>query len=266
MQYLKYLAQLKNVKPKDVKKAVKTGVKTVKTGVDKGKSLYKTYKDKKKAAESAAKAKETRKLKRDAQNIEYKVTIAEGNKKLKELSKNISPERFKTIKDTLKKSGSSIGNVLSGTADRGAKLLGLRPYEKAFLFGGRGTQVGRAAASAGIGTAVFQDFPQFKMDFNTMSKKDLINKYGTQAIRNVDAGIDAIVGKQGGGKVGLKKIPAGPKGEGLRALKRENPSLVREQFKYAKTGGNIAKKKKKKKVKYVGVGKALRGYGSVRRG
>jgi hypothetical protein len=50
-------------------------------------------------------------------------------------------------------------------------------------------------------------------------------------------------------------------------LKKENPSLVREQFKYAKKGGKIlAKKKKKKKVKYVGVGKALRGYGSVRRG
>jgi len=266
---LQYLTKLKNVKPKDVKKAVKTGVKTVKTGVDKGKSLYKTYKDKKKAAKSAAKAKETRDLKRDAKLTEYKVTIAEGNKKLKELSKNISPERFKKITDTLKKSGSSIGNILSGTADRGAKLLGLRPYEKAFLFGGRGTQLGRLTASAGIGTSVFQDFPQFRRDFNTMSKKDLIDKYGTQAIRNVDAGIDAIVGKQGGGNVkeGLKKIPAGKAGAGLRALKRENPSLVREQFKYAKKGGKIlAKKKKKKKVKYVGVGKALRGYGSVRRG
>ena len=85
-------------------------------------------------------------------------------------------------------------------------------------------------------------------------------------IKNIDLGIDALVGRQGGGEVGLKKIPAGPKGAGLRALKRENPSLGREQFKYAKKGGKIfAKKKKKKKVKYVGVGKALRGYGKVRR-
>ena len=77
-----------------------------------------------------------------------------------------------------------------------------------------------------------------------------------------------LIDKNKGGDIneGLKKIPAGPKGEGLRALKKENPSLVREQFKYAKKGGKIlAKKKKKKKVKYVGVGKALRGYGKVRR-
>jgi hypothetical protein len=77
---------------------------------------------------------------------------------------------------------------------------------------------------------------------------------------------DLFTFREEGGKVGLKKIPAGKAGAGLRALKRKNPSLVREQFKYAKTGGNIAKKKKKKKVKYVGVGKALRGYGKVRRG
>jgi len=72
--------------------------------------------------------------------------------------------------------------------------------------------------------------------------------------------------KDGGGiGTDLKKIPAGSKGEGLRALKKANPSLVKEKFKYAKTGGKILAKKKKK-VKYVGVGKALRGYGSVRRG
>ena len=249
-------------------KYIPTALRYGKTGVDKGKSLYQQYKKKKKTAEKTKKAKETRDLTREDKIVKLKVSIAEGNKRLNELGKNISPERMKQIKDTLKKAGMSIGKVLSGTADRAAKLLGLRAYEKAFLFGGRGTQLGRATASAGIGTSVFQDFPQFRRDFNTMSKKDLIDKYGTQAIRNVDAGIDAIVGKQGGGNVkeGLKKIPAGKAGAGLRALKRENPSLVREQFKYAKTGGNIAKKKKKKKVKYVGVGKALRGYGSVRRG
>tara|TARA_R100000458_G_scaffold58921_1_gene68067 strand:+ start:757 stop:1629 length:873 start_codon:yes stop_codon:yes gene_type:complete len=106
------------------------------------------------------------------------------------------------------------------------------------------------------------------LPYSTLSRADNIYRIPRLAV-TYGAGQElGLIDKNKGGDIneGLKKIPAGPEGAGLRALKRENPSLVREQFKYAKKGGKIlAKKKKKKKVKYVGVGKALRGYGKVRR-
>jgi len=215
------------------------------------------------------KAKEMRNLKREKTVTELKVDIASGKKKLKEIAGKASPEAKKKVNEELKKSGLNLSKVLAMPLDRASKILGLRPFEKAFLGIGRGTQAGRLGVSSALGAAVLEDYPQTQQKVKDIAKGtgDIIDKYGSRAIKNIDLGIDALVGRQGGGEVGLKKIPAGPKGEGLRALKKENPSLVREQFKYAKKGGKIlTKKKKKKKVKYVGVGKALRGYGSVRRG
>ena len=216
------------------------------------------------------KAKEMRDLKREKTVTELKVDIASGKKKLKEIAGKASPEAKKKVNEALKKSGLSLSKVLAMPLDRASKILGLRPFEKAFLGIGRGTQIGRLGLSSAFGAGVLEDYPQTQQKVKDVAKGTgaIIDKYGSRAIKNIDLGIDALVGRQGGGTVkeGLKKIPAGPEGAGLRALKRENPSLVREQFKYAKKGGKIlAKKKKKKKVKYVGVGKALRGYGKVRR-
>jgi hypothetical protein len=39
----------------------------------------------------------------------------------------------------------------------------------------------------------------------------------------------------------LKNIPKGPKGEGLRALKKKAPELVKQRFGYKKKGGMIKK-------------------------
>mgnify|MGYP005736882729 CR=1 FL=1 len=38
----------------------------------------------------------------------------------------------------------------------------------------------------------------------------------------------------------LKPIPEGKEGAGLRALKKKNPELVREQFRYMKRGGRVS--------------------------
>ena len=39
----------------------------------------------------------------------------------------------------------------------------------------------------------------------------------------------------------LKNIPKGPKGEGLRGLKKKAPELVKQRFGYKKKGGMIKK-------------------------
>ena len=56
-----------------------------------------------------------------------------------------------------------------------------------------------------------------------------------------------------GGNMALKKIPEGPKGEGLKALKAKRPEVTREMG-YAKKG----------KIMKAAMGKSVRGYGAAR--
>lgn len=55
----------------------------------------------------------------------------------------------------------------------------------------------------------------------------------------------------------LKPIPEGKEGSGLRALKKKNPKLVKEQFGFMKRGG---------KVKKMGMGGKCRGMGAATKG
>ena len=56
-----------------------------------------------------------------------------------------------------------------------------------------------------------------------------------------------------GGKMALKKIPEGPKGEGLRKLKAERPDVTRKMG-FAKKG----------KIMKAAMGRSVRGYGAAR--
>jgi len=58
-------------------------------------------------------------------------------------------------------------------------------------------------------------------------------------------------------KTGGRQIPEGPKGAGLRALKKKNPKLVQEQMGFAKRGGAMKMKHGGSTCK--GMGAAVRG-------
>ena len=62
----------------------------------------------------------------------------------------------------------------------------------------------------------------------------------------------------------LKPIPEGKEGAGLRALKKKNPELVREQFRYMKRGGKPKKMQGGGQCK--GMGAATRGGNFTRNG
>ena len=199
--------------------------------------------------------------KKDLENLKMKVETKELKDKLKgpKKEKKEGPGALSKAKDI------TVGGV-KYSVDKISKLLGLSPFQTNRALRILPTQYPRLGANIFIGDAALKEYAPGTRDQiikGTRQGKDIVKK----GLVNMEDFLYNLSQKDGGGiGTDLKKIPAGPKGEGLRALKRKNPSLVREQFKYAKTGGNIAKKKKKKKVKYVGVGKALRGYGSVRRG
>jgi hypothetical protein len=202
--------------------------------------------------------------KKDLENLEMKVETKKLKGELKDSKKEKpvkeGPGALSKAKDV------TIGGV-KYSIDKISKLLGTTPFQVNRALRILPTQYPRLAANVFIGDAALKEYAPGTRDQiikGTRKGKDVVKK----GLTNMEDFLYNLSQKDGGGiGTDLKKIPAGPKGAGLRALKKENPSLVREQFKYAKKGGKIlAKKKKKKKVKYVGVGKALRGYGSVRRG
>lgn len=199
--------------------------------------------------------------KKDLENLEMKVETKELKEKLKgpKKEKKEGPGAFSKAKSV------TIGGV-KYSIDKISKLLGTTPFQVNRALRILPTQYPRLGANIFIGDAALKEYAPGTRDQiikGTRKGKDVVKK----GLTNMEDFLYNLSQKDGGSiEADLKKIPAGPKGAGLRALKRENPSLVREQFKYAKKGGKIlAKKKKKKKVKYVGVGKALRGYGKVRR-
>lgn len=63
----------------------------------------------------------------------------------------------------------------------------------------------------------------------------------------------------------LKPIPEGREGAGLRALKKKNPELVREQFGFLKRGGKVEKMKHGGST-CKGMGAAVRGGNFTRNG
>lgn len=202
--------------------------------------------------------------KKDIQKLEVKVKKKDLKEKLKGSKKEKpvkeGPGALSKAKDI------TVGGV-KYSVDKISKLLGLSPFQTNRALRILPTQYPRLGANIFIGDAALKEYAPGTRDQiikGTRQGKDVVKK----GLTNMEDFLYNLSQKDGGGiGTDLKKIPVGKAGAGLRALKRENPSLVREQFKYAKKGGKIlAKKKKKKKVKYVGVGKALRGYGSVRRG
>jgi hypothetical protein len=204
--------------------------------------------------------------KKDLENLKMKVETKELKQKLKGPKKEKPPKPVKLDKDGNPKDPLIVQDT-KYSLDKISKLLGLSPFQVNRALRILPTQYPRLGANIFIGDAALQEYAPGARDQiikGTRKGKDVVKK----GLTNMEDFLYNLSQKDGGSiEADLKKIPAGPKGAGLRALKRENPSLVREQFKYAKKGGKIlAKKKKKKKVKYVGVGKALRGYGSVRRG
>jgi len=202
--------------------------------------------------------------KKDIQKLEVKVKKKDLKEKLR------GPKKEKPVKEgpgALSKAKDITVGGVKYSVDKISKLLGLSPFQTNRALRMLPTQYPRLGANIFIGDAALKEYAPGTRDQiikGTRQGKDIVKK----GLTNMEDFLYNLSQKDGGSiEADLKKIPAGPKGAGLRALKRENPSLVREQFKYAKKGGKIlAKKKKKKKVKYVGVGKALRGYGSVRRG
>ena len=62
----------------------------------------------------------------------------------------------------------------------------------------------------------------------------------------------------------LKPIPEGKEGAGLRALKKKNPELVKEQFGFLKRGGKVEKMKDGGQAR--GMGAAVRGGKFTRNG
>ena len=202
--------------------------------------------------------------KKDLENLKMKVETKELKQKLKgpkkEKPKKEGPGALSKAKDI------TVGGV-KYSVDKISKLLGLSPFQTNRALRMLPTQYPRLGANIFIGDAALKEYAPGTRDQiikGTRQGKDIVKK----GLTNMEDFLYNLSQKDGGSiEADLKEIPAGKAGAGLRALKRENPSLVREQFRYAKKGGKIlAKKKKKKKVKYVGVGKALRGYGSVRRG
>ena len=200
--------------------------------------------------------------KKDIQKLEVKVKKKQLKEKLKDPKKKKpvkeGPGAFSKAKDI------TVGGA-KYSIDKISKLLGTTPFQTNRALRMLPTQYPRLAANVFIGDAALKEYSPATRDQlikGTRKGKNIIGK----GLTNMEDALYNLTQKDGGGMgTDLKKIPAGSKGEGLRALKKANPSLVKEKFKYAKTGGKILAKKKKK-VKYVGVGKALRGYGSVRRG
>ena len=215
------------------------------------------------------KRKLTNMSKKELENLKIKVQKKQLKDKLKDSKKPKKEKPPKPVK--LDKDGKPKDPLVIGGAkysiDKISKFLGTSPFKTNRALELLPTQYPRLAANVFIGDAALKEYSPATRDQlikGTRKGKDIIGK----GLTNMEDALYNLTQKDGGGiGTDLKKIPAGPKGEGLRALKRKNPSLVKETFKYAKKGGKIlAKKKNKKKVKYVGVGKALRGYGSVRRG
>ena len=174
----------------------------------------------------------------------------EKGKKLKNLFKGIT---VSGVASKLPKAAKNLGKV--ATVSRIARAA---------------TPIGLAASAAKVVYDVATMSPEKKAKVKKL--KSTLSKTSTKDYHS------DLLKMSTGGDTMLKKIPEGPKGEGLRKLKAERPDVTKKMG-FAKKGkmlkatygtmakanvGMAAKKVREKEMMKASEGKSVRGYGAAR--